>query len=64
MTSLRRQFEVETERSVARIREAVGPYTRFVRAERSRLTTARDSLEKSIGELRRLEAEVRRLSSA
>ncbi|MGH9323689.1 MAG: dynamin family protein [Vicinamibacteria bacterium] len=64
MTSLRRQFELETDRSVSRIREAVGPYTRFVRAERARLTEARDSLEKSIGELRELEAQVRTLSSA
>ncbi len=61
MSSLRRQFELETEGSVARIREAVVPYTRFVRAERERLTEARDSLETSMGEMRQLESEVRTL---
>jgi small GTP-binding protein len=61
MTSLRRQFELETEASVARIRDAIAPYTRFVRAERTKLAEARDSLEKSMGEMRRLESEVREL---
>jgi hypothetical protein len=61
MSSLRQQFEKETMGSVSRIQEAVAPYTRFVRSERSRLTEARDALEKSGGELRRLESEVRGL---
>jgi small GTP-binding protein len=61
MSSLRQQFEKETAGSVSRIEEAVGPYTRFVRSERSRLIDSRDALERSIGELRRLEAEVRGL---
>jgi hypothetical protein len=61
MTSLWRQFRLETEGSLARIREAVAPYTRFVRAERERLTQARDSLGKSMGEMRVLESEVRTL---
>ena len=34
MKSLTEQFEQELERSVHRIRDAVAPYTRFVRAER------------------------------
>ncbi|MBC8076976.1 MAG: dynamin family protein [Chloroflexales bacterium] len=36
--SLRRQFESEQEQSMARIREAIGPYPRFVRAQREQLT--------------------------
>jgi len=58
MRSLTRQFEQELERSVHRIRDAVAPYTRFVRAERLRLeeihdvlTTARDDLITLQGEL-------------
>jgi small GTP-binding protein len=37
MSSLTGQFGREVERSLERIREAIGPYTRFVRAERDRL---------------------------
>lgn len=61
MSSLRQQFEKETVGSVSRIEEAVAPYTRFVRAERSRLTEARDALERSQGELCGLETEIREL---
>ena len=61
MSSLRRQFEKETAGSVSRIQEAIAPYTRFVRSERSRLTEARDALERSAGDLRQLESEVRGL---
>jgi len=56
--SLTEQFEQELERSVHRIRDAVAPYTRFVRAERQRLeevhdelTTSRDALVTLQGEL-------------
>jgi hypothetical protein len=59
MSSLRQQFERETAGSVSRIQDAVAPYTRFVRSERSRLTESRDALERCVGELRRLESEVR-----
>jgi small GTP-binding protein len=58
MRSLNKQFERELERSVHRIRDAVAPYTRFVRAERQRLeeihselTTSRDVLVTLQGEL-------------
>ncbi len=61
MTSLWRHFRLEIDASVARIEEAVAPYTRFVRAERERLTEARDSLETSMGEIRQLESQVRTL---
>jgi len=61
MKSLTEQFEHELERSVHRIREALTPYTRFVRAERQRLeeihselTTSRDALVTLQGELDQL----------
>ena len=44
MGSLTGQFEREVEGSVHRIDEAIGPYTRFVRAEREHLNTAREEL--------------------
>ncbi len=37
MSSLTAEFDRELERGLARIREAIGPYTRFVEAERRRL---------------------------
>jgi len=46
MMTLTEQFEHESERSLLRIREAVGPYTRFVRAERDRLEDMRAQIEK------------------
>jgi small GTP-binding protein len=44
MGALTVQFDHELERSIQRLREAMGPYTRFVRSERERLADARDSL--------------------
>ena len=44
MASLTAQFDREIEGSVARINEAIAPYTRFVRAERERLEGARGDL--------------------
>jgi hypothetical protein len=44
MSALTGQFDHEMERSLVRLREAMGPYTRFVRSERERLTDARESL--------------------
>jgi small GTP-binding protein len=63
MTSLRQQFEGETKASVARIEEALAPYTRFVRSERTRLQEARTELEGSRVELEKLRAEVERLGA-
>ena len=62
MTSLRKQFETETKASILRIQDAVAPYTRFVRAERDRLETARSALGASREELARIEAAVNRES--
>ena len=44
-STLRSQFEKEINRSLHHINEAIAPYTRFVRAERGKLTEAQDSLE-------------------
>ncbi len=54
MSGLTDQFERETDRSVQRIQEAVQPYTRFVRAERERLTRRREELAELKGNLGRL----------
>jgi small GTP-binding protein len=44
MSALTEQFDDEIEGSVRRIDDAIAPYTRFVRAERTRLTGSRDEL--------------------
>src|ERR671910_539898 len=41
---VRRQFETELNRSVERMREAIAPYTRFVRSEHTRMTRASENL--------------------
>ena len=41
---VRRQFETELGRSVERMREAIAPYTRFVRSEHARMTRASEDL--------------------
>jgi small GTP-binding protein len=58
MGSLTAQFDREVEGSLRRIDEAIGPYTRFVRAERDRLTTAREELGASVQGLARLRSRV------
>jgi hypothetical protein len=58
VSSLRGQFEGEIERSLGNIHEAMGPYTRFVRAEQGKLTEAKEGLEKIKGGLGRLRLEV------
>lgn len=57
-STLRIQFEREIERSLMNINEAVGPYTRFVRAERSKLQEAQAELEQVMVSLAALEARV------
>ena len=53
--SLRAQFEREIQRSLDNIKEAIGPYSRFVRAEGGKLEGTSESLEtfqEQIGRLR------------
>jgi small GTP-binding protein len=58
MSTLTGQFNRELERSLQRINEAIAPYTRFIRAERDRLTEARDELNRIQGGLARLKAQI------
>ena len=53
-----RQFETELARSVERMREAIAPYTRFVRTEHARMTEARDTLAELDGEVGSLKQEI------
>ncbi|HET6344925.1 MAG TPA: dynamin, partial [Myxococcota bacterium] len=61
MTSLTGQFDREVEGSMRRIEEAIGPYTRFVRAERDQLTLAREELNAVNQGLMRLRSRVESL---
>jgi GTP-binding protein EngB required for normal cell division len=51
-------FEREIARGLERFDEALGPYTRFVRAERERLTALRDELDRLLGAFDGLRARV------
>ena len=55
---VRRQFETELTRSVERMREAIAPYTRFVRTEHARMTRAREDLAQIDGEVDALKGEI------
>jgi small GTP-binding protein len=61
MTTLNRQFEEELERSLQRVREAIAPYTRFVRAERKHLTETQEALQRIRDGLNHLEGQIERL---
>jgi hypothetical protein len=52
--SLRAHFDRELQRSMQNINNAIAPYTRFVRAERSKMTEMQTSLSKITQELDRL----------
>ncbi len=53
-----RQFDAELDRSVERMREAIAPYTRFVRTEHARMTEARSALAEITAEVESLRAEI------
>jgi hypothetical protein len=55
---VRRQFESELNRSVERMREAIAPYTRFVRVEHARMSEAREKLGEYQEEAATLRAEI------
>jgi hypothetical protein len=63
MGALTEQFDREVERSGQRIQEAVSPYTRFVRAERQRITEMQETLEESIGNIERLKEMIEGLAA-
>lgn len=58
MNAMVGQFERELERSLRRINEAMAPYTRFIRAERDRLTDVCDELSRIEEGLARLKAQI------
>ena len=55
---VRRQFDTELNRSVERMRDAIAPYTRFVRTEHARMTGARSALSETSGEVDALKGEI------
>ena len=55
---VRRQFEGEISRSIEKMREAIAPYTRFVRTEHARMSGAREELAKLDAETDRLKREI------
>ena len=59
--ALTRQFEAELTQSVQRIREAIAPYTRFVRVEREKLGVLADTLRDADQQLRQLQHDVQGL---
>jgi hypothetical protein len=56
--SLRAQFEREIQRSLRNIEEAIAPYSRFVRAEREKLTETSEALTKFKDEMERLRGKI------
>lgn len=58
VSAMTRQFQVELERSLERIREALAPYTRFVRLERERVSGADATLSEIEGTLSDLRAQI------
>lgn len=59
--ALTRQFEAELANSMQRIREAVAPYTRFVRSERQKLNSIEQDLEDAAQRMRDLRARIKAL---
>ena len=59
--ALRTEFERERSASASRVREAIAPYVRFVRAERDKLTGTRDTLRGFSDDIDRLKARVEAL---
>jgi small GTP-binding protein len=58
LETMRRQFGTELDQMLVRIREAIGPYTRFIRAQREQLTTIQRDLSDVDVDLGRLRADI------
>ena len=63
-TAITQQFESELTASVQRIREAVTPYTRFVRVEREKLETLAADLQRAENEWKGLRRSVEKLATS
>ena len=59
--SLQTQFAREITRSLQRLNEAIAPYTRFVRAEREKMTTAQTALQSIQQQVARLRSRIEAL---
>ena len=55
---VRRQFDAELNRAVERMREAIAPYTRFVRTEHARMSRAAEDLAALDAETNALKEEI------
>jgi hypothetical protein len=62
-SALERQFEEELQTSIARIREAIAPYTRFVRVEREKLERIEADLQMARVEVNVLRQGVQRIGA-
>ncbi len=62
-TAISHQFDSELKGSVQRIREAVAPYTRFVRVEREKLETLAADLQRAEGDWQALRRSVEELAA-
>jgi hypothetical protein len=60
-SAMTREFEEEMGASVQRLREAIAPYTRFVRVEREKMDKLGGELQKTRSELSRFRAEIERV---
>ena len=58
LATMRRQFATELDQMLTRIREAIAPYTRFIRAQRELLVNVQRDLSDVDAELGRLRAEI------
>ncbi|MEO7911488.1 MAG: dynamin family protein [Roseiflexaceae bacterium] len=58
LATMRRQFATELDQMLTRIREAIAPYTRFIRAQRVLLVEVQRELSEVDAELGRLRAEI------
>ncbi|MYC93364.1 MAG: dynamin [Caldilineaceae bacterium SB0661_bin_32] len=63
-TAITQQFESELTASVQRIREAVAPYTRFVRVEREKLETLGADLQRAESEWKELRRRLEELAAS
>lgn len=61
--ALRKQFEEEIARSAARMQESVGPYSRFVRAEREKLQETDARLRQLASDLQKVRERVDALAA-
>ena len=62
LNALHQPFEAEVDRSLSRLREAIAPYTRFVRAEQEKLDDQKKTLAELTGQLDELRGRIERLA--